>query len=120
MQLVIGLGSTRLPLRAERIWIGQQIVFSHLGFTRWRSLARGVCDRSARGTKFTLELFLSNVTGEMQSPWTLPIIVVSKSSDNRVLASRLCSHFSSRHSRPLAQGEHSAACCWVGFPWSRH
>ena len=93
-----------------------------LGFRRWRPLARGVCDRSARGTKFAPELFLRNVTGEKRSPWTLPVVVVSKKFrevaqiarnsgaqccmflvefschlPDRVLASRLCSHFSSRH-----------------------
>ena len=60
-------------------------------------LARKVCDRSARGTIFAPELFRRNVTGDMRSPWTLSVVLMSKSSENRVLASRLCSHFSSRH-----------------------
>ena len=60
-------------------------------------LAQGVCDRSARGTKFAPELFRRYVTGEMRSPWTSPAVVMSKSSGNRVLSSRLCSHFSSGH-----------------------
>ena len=79
--LFSGWVSTHLPLRAERIWIDQQIVFSPFAFRRWRSLARRVCDRSARGTKFAPELFLRHVTGEMRSPWTLPAVVVSNSSE---------------------------------------
>ena len=43
VQLVVGLGSTHLPLRAERIWIGQQIVFSPFGFTRRRSTQISKC-----------------------------------------------------------------------------
>ena len=37
----------------------------------WRSLARGVCDRSASETNFAPQLFLRDVTGEMRSLWTL-------------------------------------------------
>ena len=44
-----------------------------------------------------LVFYWRNVTSEMQSPWTLPVLVMSKSSGNRVLPSRLCSHFPSRH-----------------------
>ena len=43
-------------------------------------LARGMCDRSARRTKFALEFLLLNVTGEMRSPWTLPVVVKKFSS----------------------------------------
>ena len=43
VQLVVGFSSTHLPLRAERIWIGQQIVFSPFGFTRKRSTQISKC-----------------------------------------------------------------------------
>ena len=56
-------------------------MFSPFGFKRRRSLTRGVCDRSAKGTKCAPELFLRNVTGGIRSPWTVPVVVVSKSSE---------------------------------------
>ena len=68
---------------AEPIWVGQQLCFHLFGFRCWRSHARGVCDRSAEGTKFAPEIFRCGVTGESQSPWTSPVVVMCKSSVNR-------------------------------------
>ena len=49
-----------------------------------------MCDRSARGTKFTPELFLRNVAGDVPSSWTLLFVVVSKSSEEIQERSAAC------------------------------
>ena len=55
--------SAMTHLRAERMWIMRvaRKLFCFFSFGGWRFLARRVCDPSARGTKFALELFLRDV-----------------------------------------------------------
>ena len=90
-QAVIQFAPCVLPARSP------QVVYAHLRHflfcgrkcsrttvLLFLGLARKVCDRSARGTIFAPELFRRNVTGDMRSPWTLSVVLMSKSSENRV------------------------------------